>query len=333
MLKISRSSVSILFESEKIYKAAFTIGDSLQENIISLSNSILSVISLAEKDFGKHLKLAKLIIDFGPFEIQNIKLLKTSDLDFTKIRIRLEEDMGKKIVNISLNGGDGKYHFIQALTLLKADVQLIIDLVSELGIEVVSVKPDFKFVSEYCSYFYKNQKFVLMKFSENYLECALIKSDIIVGYQVYPEFGMNVLISEIQSLTDMPEEAICKIANYYNTTSKVDRLKVFYEREDEDFRISEFLISNTYVSNLQSAVKKKLDNILRTINRNFNLSLLAVYYECENYFKIDGFLPKNEYEVFQFQYQDIVPLIDSERRDDITCIFKKQVKKFFHLSS
>lgn len=333
IFKISKNSVVIFAGEGESHKSSFILTDSLEKNIASLSASINESLINFEKKLSRSFKFAKVSVDFGALDIQNIKLLKKSSLDFNRIREKLEEEMGKKIVNISLNGGNNDYHFLQVLTVSKQDIQLIADLVSEAGLEIICVKPDFKFISEHLNLLFKKNKFIMLKFSETHLECALINQDLITRYKVVEEFGMKNFMEEIAIELNASVEAILKIANFYNTTSKVDRLKTFYEREEEDAEISFLIENHSFISALQILLKKKVASLLDMLNYNYNTQSIAVYYECEKYIKIENFLREGECELFEFKYEEVIISLSSPRKEDIMGIFARQMKKFFHLPS
>jgi hypothetical protein len=260
------------------------LSENISENISLLTNSIKEAIIQSEYITLKRLEKMILLVDFGALNKRIIKLKASNNFTISNIKEKIEAKMDNKIISINYLGVNENFKLFEVLSISKPDIQIILDVISSNGIEVLEIDPDFKFVAENASHFSQSENFTLLKFSNNLLEVANVKNGLFSNYTTYNSFGLNGVLSELGNILNIDCNSLIKLIAYYNTTSKVDRLKTYYDREMEDFTIKHLVENTNLILNLQSGLKKIMDKIISEIKNKNEIKEICFYYAGENEF-------------------------------------------------
>lgn len=260
------------------------LSENISENISILTNSIKEAIVQSEYIMLKRLEKMILLLDFGALQKRTIKLEASNNFTISDIKAKIEAKMDNKIISINYIGINENFKLFEVLSISKPDIQIILDVISSNGIEVLEIDPDFKFVAENSFHFSQSENFILLKFSNNLLESANVKKGLLSNYITYNSFGLNGIFSELGNVLNIDCNSLIKMIKFYNTTSKVDRLKTYYDREMEDFEIKHLIENTSLILNLQNGLKKIMDKILSEIKNKNEIKEICFYYAGENEF-------------------------------------------------
>lgn len=351
IIKISKNVVSCFLKqeqkgfsfAEEVVDIPFTLSSSLAENFQILTNAIKEAIFVSEAKILKRLERAILLIDFGNIQKKTVKFKTSEEFNFANLQETLQEKFENKIVSISFQGIKEGFRIFEVLSVSKSDTQMLLNIVSSVGIEISEVTLDFKFIIEKISSSSNLQNFVFLKFSNDLLEVGEIKKGSISKYQSFQEFGFNAICNELESLLHVNSSVLIKLLKFYNTSSKVDRLRNYYERESEDFEIKSLIENTGLILNLQNSLKKIMEKIISELKLKEEVQALYFRYSGHNeflnlhQFKLHEFanIPVNIYEFSSFYevfheennsnvYEQKIPMVG---------VVAKQMKKFFYLTS
>ena len=262
----------------------FLLSENISENISILTNAIKEAIIQSEYIALKRLEKMILLLDFGALNKRIVKLEASNNFTISDIKGKIEAKMDNKIISINYMGINENFKLFEVLSISKPDIQIILDVISSNGIEVLEIDPDFKFVAESAFHFSQAENFTLLKFSNNLLEVANVKKGLFSNYTTYNSFGLNGVLSELENILNIDCNSLIKMIKFYNTTSKVDRLKTYYDREGEDFEIKHLVENTNLILNLQNGLKKIMDKIISEIKNKNEIKEIYLYYAGENEF-------------------------------------------------
>jgi hypothetical protein len=304
------------FSSQTVH-IPFLLSENISENISILTNSIKEAVIQSEHIMLKRLEKMILLLDFGALKRRIVKLEASNNFTISAIKAKIEAKMDNKIISINYIGINENFKLFEVLSISKPDIQIILDVVSSNGIEVLEIEPDFKFVAENSFHFFQSENFTLLKFSNNLLESGNIKNGLISNYCTYQSFGLNGIFSELENILNIDCNSLIKMIRFYNTTSKVDRLKTYYDREGEDFEIKHFIENTNLILNLQNGLKKIMDKIISEIKNKNEINEICFYYAGENEFynlnqlRLDKF---TNYPVNLFDFSNLCLNKDNENQ-------------------
>ena len=339
-LKETKEQEGFFGENSSLH-VPFSLSENVNQNISILQQAIKEAIIQAERKLLQRLERVVLLLDIGFLQKKNIKIEAKNDINFSVIREKIEEKMGNKIITIFYNGVQENFKIFEVLSIPKADMQLILDIVSEVGMEIIEAMPDIKFIAEKTLDVFSLESCLLLKFKNDSMECASVKKGLITKYNVYENFGFNSIFQELEFVLNIPKEILVKLANFYNTTSKIDRLKTYYNREREDFEIKEFIENTTLIANMQNGLKKIMENMILKINPKHEFEQVCFYYAGNmeytetNNFKLHKFANYflSSFEFSNFYHSDMETQKASEETVPIVGVVAKRMKNFFHLTS
>lgn len=330
ILKISINNV-IVTANNVVHRVDFSLTGNAKQNFTNLAKSIKEVVSSLEKKISRHLKIAKVVLGSGFMKPKNIKILKMSVND-PSFKGKLENHLGSEIVNFNLSPLNDKCCLAEVLTVSKKELQIVLDILFGIGIEVSDIRPDFILASEATSNFFNEQEFLLMKFSEHQLEYGFVQNGIISKYKTDKTLGSEGILKLASEHLGVCSNIILKIASFYNTTSKIDRLKTYYEREEEDYIIGHLITDSAFTRNLQHIIKQIATSVIGKAGFDENINLLSIYYESDNCLKIHHFLPDIGCKIFEFKHENLIANPKIDKQSEIIDLLISQVKYFFHLT-
>lgn len=336
ILKISSTQVSCFISNDLSFSEDITFTNNFAKNIKIASNAVSNVVAKAERSSLKRLKKCIVLTNFGPLSKHNIKVLRSSALNFNEIRRQIEQKIPQKIISISYLGYEGEHNILQVLTMEKQTTQSLVDVISNLGIEVLEVKPDFKFVAEQASSHYHKKNVILVKLFSNSCEFAKVLNGGIFKYSFIKEFGLEAILGKISQLASVKKADLQKILTFYSTTSKIDRLKVFYEREKLDFALKEIVGDTRLISEICLETKKVMKALKEQIFQNLGVegSLPISFYFEESFMALNlhKFL-EEENEMFEFENFVLTEGLALQEKKAMVESFVSQMKKIFHLTA
>jgi hypothetical protein len=332
VLKISKEGIIAFNNNANAYiSKKFSVGDNISENIKNFSKTIEWVFVNLEKQSLCRIENASVIVDLGVLKSSKVKVF---GMNFGILRERIEVQMGHKIVNISLLEKQGDYNVLQILSMSKNDIQIIVDIISGMGIHVTDITSDFKTIAQSAFNVFQKETFSLLKISSETSEIARVSNGKIGYYTPLQGYSLNEILERVSKEVNLPVLTCEKLIKFYNTTSKVDRLKVYYEREVEDGDIQDVIMNQGLITILLFQTRKIVEELYFFSKQKLASCAICFYYaqeEAAKFHVIKG--SAFQFDVFEFKVSDIKTNSVSEDVIPISGIFARQIKKFFYLTS
>lgn len=322
ILKVSPYTVSIILANNLILIKQIS-------SEVEIKKIIADLILEGEHLQAKRFKKCMLLFDFGAISCQKIKINISGKIDFLAIKSKLEDEMNYKLLCIFQGGSEGDYKILKSLVAKKDDIQYLTDMVCSFGIEVLEVKSDFLFAISQIDF----EEFVIAKVSPSNFEYAFVENGKVKNYLTHSKFGFENIINELCSIFNKSSDDLIKISSFYKSYSLTERLKIYYSREKEDFKIREMIESNKFISLFNIEVKRIMNRIKNFVYNDLKISekpIVFYYEESLKNSKIHQSLMNEN--VFDFESFNM-KINFQEERQKMVAIFAGDMKKIFNLSS
>jgi hypothetical protein len=183
---------------------------------------------------------------------------------------------------------------------------------------------------------YQNPHFTLIKFNFEFCEVGRIKNGTLVMYNLISDFSIKNLTTYLSEKFSLEQEDILTVLTHYSSHSKFERMQKYYEREDTDFHLKEFIEETRNLLSLHFEVKASLVSLKQDIMKNFNLKSDVSFYFFYDY-KLKGlnlhqFLNQPEE---NFGLANLGKWVKCKEGKKLAFFgaLSNQVKKIFHLTS
>ena len=336
IISISRYEVSCFVSDKDVFTSRLVKRFDEGSLISTIVEAVRDVILKAEAAILHHLEKGIILIDFIEIKTNNIKIKQFNKSLVGKIKEDVEAKFGRKVISLFYLGEQDDYDLIQVLSTSKEDMQIISDAINRTEIEILEARPTIQFISRKIFLDYQNPHFTLMKFNFEFCEVGRVKNGTLVMYNLISDFSIKNLLAYLSEKFSLEEEDVLTILTYYSSHSKFERMQKYYEREDTDFHLKEFIEETRNLLSLHFEVKTNLVSLKQGILESFNLKSNTPFYFFYDYkFKdlnLHQFLNQPEE---NFGLENLGKWL-KPKKGNKTAFFgalSNQVKKIFHLTS
>jgi hypothetical protein len=317
-----------------------TVASKMQKNpsgmLASLRCALKDAILKAENLFAKRLNKATITFDFEPLDKTTIKVAKKVSLDTLKLKFDIEKKFNRKVIAFSLTKEQKSYNVFEIVSLKTEEIEQILDVITDEKIEIIDVKSTFELISKEALNFSKSQALNVVYFKKHYAEVAILNNKKIIEYKVIPEFGINSILNSFTQKFKINAKDIKTIIENYRTVSRTERMQKYYEREELDFDLKEFIEDTNLISALHSEIKNQMSVIINEVSNSFGINKEQSFcFAYEHEFaklQLHHFLQNRSNDV-EFEGLDIIFKKTNKVRNSFVVQFSSQIKNFFHLNA
>jgi hypothetical protein len=336
ILNISRYEVTCFISRNEVFTSRISSFDDNSNLINLIAEAVKDVILKAETVLYKHLERGILVTDFIEIKKNNVKINQYSKTIVSKIKEEFELKLGRKVISLLHLSKTDNSHLIQVLSTSKEDMQVISDAINKTEIEILEAKPTIQFLSHRVFLEDKKEQFVIIKFNNEFCEIGKVKNGMLIMYNFNIEWGVKNLLEHLGEKFKLQQEDMLTILTHYTSHSKLERMQRYYDREDFDFHLKEFIEENRNILAMHFEVKKHLVNLKQKIKESFKLNLAVPFYFFYDY----KFQDLNLHQVLKqpeenFGLENLGNFLKSSKnnKNPFFGVFSNQVKKIFHLTS
>jgi hypothetical protein len=257
-----------------------------KNDLEAIHSAIVTVISNAEKRLNKVFGSGILFVDFNPVNKLIIKVPVKEIIDLNQLHFKLEGKMNEKIFILKKLEQNLEYGKIMIVSSSKNIINKIVEIINFEEIEILKAKTVFEILHYYISKINDYKEYNIIKLSAKYCEFSYFKNNLLINHKVIKEHGIENILKKLSETFGISISELKVILEHYQFISHTDRMQKYYEREELDFKLKDFIESTQLISSVKNELKKYLLAIKSDATALNSLTFdVKSYFFCEPEFE------------------------------------------------